>query len=79
MDTVERMVAACHSSQWRDLLSERLNWRQQPVVQVYGRRHPVPRMTVFLAAEGLHYRYSRHQAQREGVAAVVHCPAEIGE
>ena len=53
------------AAQWRDLLAERLNW-QQPVVQVYGRRHPVPRMTVFLAAEGLHYRYSGTRHRGEG-------------
>jgi alkylated DNA repair dioxygenase AlkB len=31
---------------------------QQPVVQVYGRQHAVPRLTGFLATEGLRYRYS---------------------
>jgi alkylated DNA repair dioxygenase AlkB len=50
-------LPAATAAQWRDLLDERLSW-QQPIVQVYGRRHPVPRKTVFLAAEGLHYRYS---------------------
>ena len=58
-------LPAATAAQWRDLLAERLNW-QQPVVQVYGRRHPVPRMTVFLAAEGLHYRYSGTRHRGEG-------------
>ncbi len=42
---------------WSSLLQTRLNW-QQPTVQVYGRRHLVPRLTVFLATEQLCYRYS---------------------
>ena len=53
------------ADQWRILLNERLAW-QQPVVQVYGRRHPVPRMTVFIGAEGLQYRYSGTQHRAEG-------------
>ena len=36
---------------------EQIDW-QQPIVTLYGRRHPVPRMTAFLAADGLNYRYS---------------------
>jgi alkylated DNA repair dioxygenase AlkB len=42
---------------WQTQLEHQLQW-EQPVVQVYGKRHPVPRMTVFLANEGIHYRYS---------------------
>ena len=42
---------------WQSQLEQQLLW-QQPIVQVYGKRHPVPRMTVFLANEGIHYRYS---------------------
>ena len=45
------------ASQWKRLLEQQLRW-QQPVVQVYGKRHPVPRMTLFLADEGIQYRYS---------------------
>ena len=42
---------------WQAQLEQQLLW-QQPVVQVYGKRHRVPRMTVFLANQGIHYRYS---------------------
>ena len=42
---------------WQTQLEHQLQW-EQPVVQVYGKRYPVPRMTVFLANEGIHYRYS---------------------
>ena len=42
---------------WQTRLEHQLQW-QQPVVQVYGKRHPVPRLTVFLANEGTQYRYS---------------------
>ncbi|AII43056.1 hypothetical protein KR100_06715 [Synechococcus sp. KORDI-100] len=42
---------------WRIRLMEQIDW-QQPIVTLYGRRHPVPRMTSFLAADGLSYRYS---------------------
>ena len=58
-------LPAASTAQWRELLDKRLSW-QQPVVQVYGRRHPVPRLTVFLAAEGLHYRYSGTRHRGEG-------------
>ena len=42
---------------WQAQLEQQLLW-QQPIVQVYGKRHRVPRMTVFLANQGIHYRYS---------------------
>ena len=42
---------------WHQLLEQQLHW-QQPVVRVFGKRHPVPRMTAFLASEGIQYRYS---------------------
>ena len=42
---------------WQTQLEHQLLW-EQPIVQVYGKRHTVPRMTVFLANEGIHYRYS---------------------
>lgn len=45
------------SRRWQTRLEQQLLW-EQPVVQVYGKRHPVPRMTVFLASEGIQYRYS---------------------
>ena len=45
------------SAHWQDLLTSQIHW-QQPIVQVFGRRHPVPRLTQFLGAEGLNYRYS---------------------
>ena len=50
-------LKADEAKRWQTRLEQQLHW-QQPVVQVYGRRHPVPRMTVFLANEGLQYRYS---------------------
>lgn len=45
------------SLQWQRTLLDRIRW-QRPVVKVYGKSHPVPRMTEFLAVEGLNYRYS---------------------
>ena len=45
------------AAHWLAVLINQINW-QQPVVQVYGRRHPVPRLTQFLSSEGVHYRYS---------------------
>ena len=42
---------------WMGRLQAQLLW-EQPVVQVYGRRHPVPRLTVFLADQQVSYRYS---------------------
>jgi alkylated DNA repair dioxygenase AlkB len=50
---------------WQRLLSERLLW-QQPVVRVYGREHPVPRLTFYLADPGLAYRYSGVVHRGEG-------------
>lgn len=42
---------------WKEALNERINW-QQPAVRVYGREHLVPRLSAFLAEQGIHYRYS---------------------
>ncbi|BEV36481.1 alpha-ketoglutarate-dependent dioxygenase AlkB [Synechococcus sp. M16CYN] len=42
---------------WQQLLRYNICW-QQPIVQVYGKYHIVPRQTVFLAQLGLRYRYS---------------------
>lgn len=42
---------------WTGILRERLAW-EQPIVQVYGRSYPVPRLTMFLAAPEVAYRYS---------------------
>ena len=42
-----------------------LNW-QQPVVKVYGKRHAVPRLTMFLADRGVQYRYSSTLHSGEG-------------
>ena len=56
---------AINGSYWRDLLEQRIAW-EQPVVQVYGRRHPVPRLTMFLAETGVSYRYSGTVHHGEG-------------
>lgn len=45
------------SNVWQRTITQEMAW-QQPMVQVYGRRHAVPRLTGFLASEGLRYRYS---------------------
>ena len=39
---------------------------QQPIVQVYGRHHPVPRLTMFLAEQDVSYRYSGTRHYGEG-------------
>ena len=54
---LEGWLKADEARRWQRRLEQQLQW-QQPVVQVYGKRHPVPRMTVFLADQGLQYRYS---------------------
>ena len=53
----EGWLTADDARLWQTRLEQQLLW-QQPVVQVYGKRHPVPRLTVFLAEEGVQYRYS---------------------
>ena len=53
----EGWLTADDARLWQTRLEHQLQW-QQPVVQVYGKRHPVPRLTVFLANEGTQYRYS---------------------
>ena len=50
---------------WRHQLADCVAW-QQPVVRVYGRQHPVPRLTAFLAESGVHYRYSGTQHSGTG-------------
>ena len=41
----------------RRQFSEELPW-QQPLVTVYGRQHPTPRLCCWVADPGCHYRYS---------------------
>jgi len=53
----EEWLTADESRHWQARLEQQLLW-QQPVIHVFGKRHPVPRMTAFLADQGLQYRYS---------------------
>ena len=62
---IRNWAAAETTAIWHRQLSESAPW-QQPVVQVYGRKHPVPRLTAFLAEEGLRYRYSGTQHTGSG-------------
>lgn len=50
-------LASEDARSWQRKLTEGMAW-QQPMVHVYGKKHPVPRLTMFLADEGLRYRYS---------------------
>ena len=81
---IRNWAAAETTAIWHRQLSESAPW-QQPVVQVYGRKHPVPRLTAFLAEEGLRYRYSGTQHTGSGwpewfvplleqVNQTCHCP-----
>ena len=58
-------LAAEDAKHWTTLMTEKIAW-EQPVVKVYGRRHPVPRMAVFLANKGVQYRYSGTTHSGEG-------------
>ena len=42
---------------WKSSLSQKVSW-EQPIVKVYGRRYQVPRLSAFLADQGIQYRYS---------------------
>ncbi len=58
-------LAPANADQWESILIDRLHW-QQTIVQVYGRHHPVPRLTMFLAEEEVTYRYSGTRHVGEG-------------
>ena len=58
-------LAAEDAKRWTRLMAEKIAW-EQPVVKVYGRLHPVPRMTAFLADKGVQYRYSGTTHSGEG-------------
>ena len=58
-------LAAEDAKRWTRLMAEKIAW-EQPVVKVYGRLHPVPRMAVFLANKGVQYRYSGTTHSGEG-------------
>ena len=45
------------AAELRDHLRQAIPWRQ-PTVTVFGRRHPVPRLTCWLGDPGCAYRYS---------------------
>lgn len=54
---ISRWADAKSTAVWLDQLKNCVVW-QQPVLQVYGRKYPVPRLTSFLAEVGVRYRYS---------------------
>ena len=58
-------LAPVNADHWLSTLMDRLQW-QQPIVQVYGRHHPVPRLTMFLAEQEVTYRYSGTRHCGEG-------------
>ncbi len=51
-------------------LSQTLDW-QQPKITVYGRQHPVPRLTAWHGDAGLRYRYSGHTHTARGWPAAL--------
>ena len=51
---------------WLHRLQDGVAW-EQPVVRVYGRDHVVPRLTAFMAAEGVNYHYSGVSHRGEGL------------
>ena len=51
---------------WLHRLQDGVTW-EQPVVRVYGRDHVVPRLTAFMAAKGINYRYSGVSHRGEGL------------
>lgn len=51
---------------WLHRLQDDATW-EQPVVRVYGRDHVVPRLTAFMAAKGINYRYSGVSHRGEGL------------
>ena len=51
-------------------LSQTLDW-QQPKITVYGRQHPVPRLTAWHGDAGLRYRYSGHTHTATGWPAAL--------
>ncbi len=54
---IPRWLGDADSKFWMNLLTENLNWTR-PIVRVYGRKHKVPRLTTFIAKEGISYFYS---------------------
>lgn len=50
-------LSANDAKRWQQLLAHDIPW-EQPLVQVFGKYHRVPRKTIFLAEQGLRYRYS---------------------
>ena len=66
------------ASDWSSTLMRRVEW-QQPIVQVYGRHHPVPRLTMFLAEQDVSYRYSGTRHCGEGWPTWVPTAAGTGQ
>jgi len=54
-----------NSTYWLEQCRTRITW-EQPRVRVFGRSHPVPRLTAFLADPSISYRYSGVRHQGEG-------------
>ncbi len=50
-------VGAAEADGWLRTLLEEVPWKQESIT-VYGRRHPMPRLTCWMADPGCGYRYS---------------------
>ena len=71
------LMGQSHADHALITLSQALDWRQ-PNITVYGRQHPVPRLTAWHGDAGLHYRYSGHTHIATGwLAALLPIKAEI--
>ncbi|WP_372797999.1 alpha-ketoglutarate-dependent dioxygenase AlkB [Litorivivens sp.] len=59
---IQRTFLSDHQS-WYEQLVREVTW-EQPEVNLYGKRHKVPRLTAFQGDEGVSYQYSglRHEA-----------------
>jgi len=45
-------------------LTTNLKW-QQPLIKVFGKTHPIPRLQSFVADEGVQYAYSNHVLENQ--------------
>ena len=55
--TFSKWLNSTESEFWLDRISNSIQW-ERPVVNLYGKKYVVPRLSYFLAEEGINYKYS---------------------
>ena len=58
-DLLSSWMIPSESLYWQSNLANKVDWKRHKVY-IYGKEHVIPRMSAFIAEEGISYKYSGH-------------------